>query len=256
MRKNMRTSIRNCAAPVLACLLIQPALTACSESTNVDVNLHGVNHTVDTFSYSVKNPALKDQPGAGGELIDPYGAGGTTCCATLPKTWRPGIKLQVNATHWIDRGPEKGLLEVKETHLVEVPQYPDGKPGELWVLRTPDGKVAIVSSDFQPDHPNWPGQIKGWPVPSHEYRLERWKILLNYHLASVDAALSLLHDLEEDPKKGCIEAWEHAKQYDRDSIKAFTGPEDPRYLVQLKIDYEKFFGNSKNRVNQVMEEKP
>lgn len=256
MRTNMLKPIWKYAVPVLACLLIQPALTACSESTNVDVNLHGVNHTVDTFSYSVKNPALQDQPGAGGELIDPYGAGGTTCCATLPKTWRPGIKLQVNATHWVDRGLENGLLEVKETHLVEVPQYPDGKPGELWVLRTPDGKVAIVSSDFQPDHPNWPGKIKGWPVPSLKYRQERWKILLHHELGGIDDALVLLDELEKDPEKSAREAWQLAEQYDRESIKGFSGPNDSKYIIYLKSRYEKVLEYSRDKVKELMEVRP
>jgi len=87
MRTNMLKPIWKYAVPVLVCLLIQPALTACSESTNVDVNLHGVNHTVDTFSYSVKNPALKDQPGAGGELID---LGGQPAVRRCP---RPGVPV-------------------------------------------------------------------------------------------------------------------------------------------------------------------
>lgn len=252
----MRKLIWDRTATVLACLLIQSALAGCDRSSTVDVNLHGVNYTVDTFSYSVKDPALKDQPGAGGELIDPYGAGGTTCCATLPTTWRPGIKMQVRTTHWVDRKSDDGLLEVKETHIVEVPRYPDGKPGELWVLRMPDGKVAVVSSDFQPDHPSWPGKIKGWPVPSLSYRQERWKIILDYELGGVHAALSLIYELETDPMGCAARAWEHAKEYDRESIKGFSGPDDPKYLAFLKKDYEQFFENSKHRVNQIMEEKP
>jgi hypothetical protein len=36
--------------------------------------------------------------------------------------------------------------------------------GELWVLRGADGSMSVVSSDFQPDHPNWPGRVKDWPV--------------------------------------------------------------------------------------------
>jgi hypothetical protein len=256
MRKNMPKSMWNPAAPVLACLLIHSTLTACDRSTKVDVSLHGVNYTVDTFSYSVKDPAHKDQPGTGGELIDPYAAGGTTCCATLPRTWRAGIQLQVNATHWVDRKSEDGLLEVKETYLVEVPQYPDGKPGELWVLRMPDGKVDIVSSDFQPDHPNWPGKIKGWPVPSLEYRQERWKIIFHHELSGIDNALELLDELANDPQGRAKQAWEHAEQYDRESIKGLSGPDDPRYIVQLKNRYEASLEYSRGRVKQVMEEKP
>lgn len=256
MTKDMLESIRTRAAPVLGCLLIQFLLCACDRSTTVDVNLHGVNHTVDTFSYSVKDPTRKNQPGAGGELIDPYGAGGTTCCATLPKIWRPGIKLQVNATHWVDRGAEGGLFEVKETHLIEVPQYPDGKPGELWVLRMPDGKVSVVSSDFQPDHPSWPGRMKGWPVPSLKYREERWKIIFHHELGGVENALALLDELASDPQGSAKQAWKHAQEYDRESIKGLSGPEDPRYVVQLKRRYEASLEYSRGRVMQVMEEKP
>ncbi len=255
MKKHMPEVIPRCAAIRLTCLWILFGLAGCDRSATVDVNLHGVNHTVDTFSYSVKGPALKDRPGAGGELIDPYGAGGTTCCVTLPKTWRPGIKLQVNATHWVDRG-EDGLLEIKEKHIVEVPSYPDGKPGELWVLRMPDGKVSVVSSDFQPDHPSWPGKLKGWPVPSLKYREERWKIILHHELVGIDIALRLLDELANDPQGSAKRAWTHAEEYDRKSIKAFSGPDDPRYLVYLRKDYEESFEYSRGRVMQVMEERP
>lgn len=251
----MLRSIRLCTV-LLTFLVVPPLFSACDGSKTVEVNLHGVNHTVDTFSYSVKNPKLKGQGAGRGELIDPFGAGGTTCCVTLPKTWRPGIQLQVNTTHWVDRGPEKELLEVKETHLVEVPEYPDGQAGELWVLRAPDGKVSVVSSDLQPDHPGWPGEIKGWPVPSQQYREERWKIILQWELDGLDNALVLLDELASDPQSRAKKAWEHAEQYDRESIKGFSGPEDPNYIVQLKKNYEKSFEYSRGRVMQTVEAKP
>lgn len=248
-------SIRLCTV-LLTFLVVPPLFSACDGSKTVEVNLHGVNHTVDTFNYSVKNPKLKGQGAGGGELIDPFGAGGTTCCVTLPKTWRPGIQLQVNTTHWVDRGPEKELLEVKETHLVEVPEYPDGQAGELWVLRAPDGKVSVVSSDLQPDHPGWPGEIKGWPVPSLKYRQERWKIILNSQLSHVDSALSLLHELKTDPKGSAEQAWKHAKEYEQESVKGFSGPDDPKYRLFLEKDYEEYFRRSKESLKQIMEEKP
>lgn len=251
----MSQSIRH-RVVLLISLLVPPMLPACGRSTTVDVNLHGVNYTADTFSYLVKNPTLKGREGAGGELIDPFGAGGTTCCVTLPETWRPGIQLQVNTTHWVDQGPEKGLLEVKETHLVEVPKYARGKAGELWILRAPDGKVRAVSSDLQPDHPGWPGEIKGWPAPSQKYREERWRIILQWELSGVDNALALLDELANDPYSRAKEAWKHAEQYDPESIKGFSGPKDSAYIIQLRKQYETSLGYSRGRVLQVMEEKP
>ncbi|SFD73192.1 Protein of unknown function [Massilia yuzhufengensis] len=252
----MPKSMLNRAAPVLMFLLIETGLSACGRPTTVDVSLHGVNYSEEPFSYSVKDPTLADQRGAGGELIDPFAAGGTTCCATLPKTWRPGIKLQVNTTHWLEKRPDGELPEIKGTHLVEVPRYPDGKPGELWVLRAADGGISVVSSDFQPDHLNWPGTVKGWPVPSLKYRRERWKIILNHELTGIYGALSLLYELETDPKGRARVAWEFAEEHERESIKGFSGPDDPKYLVFLRKDYNEYFENSRNRVRQVMEEQP
>lgn len=70
---------------LLTCLATVSMLCACEKST-VGVNLHGVNYSGQTFSYVVSDPA-KPESGSGGELIDPFGAGGMTCCVTLPKVW-------------------------------------------------------------------------------------------------------------------------------------------------------------------------
>ena len=251
----MITSVRNQALPALACVLTALILSACEKPT-VDVNLHGVNYSDATFTYYVSDPAAPEDSGSGGELIDSFAAGGTTCCATLPRTWRPGIKLQVNTTHWLKQLPDGSLPEVKETRVIEVPPYVDGKPGELWVLRAADGSISVVSSDFQPDHPKWPGKVKGWPVPSLEYRRERWEIMMKYEEGGVHAALALLDQLEKDPQARAKEAWEHAKEYKRSTIKGFSGPDDPEYIIFLKKRYEGSLEYSKNRVKQLMEARP
>lgn len=211
---------------LLVPLFVFPLLSACEKPT-VSVNLHGVNYTADTFSYAVADPANPDS--GGGELIDPFASGGTTCCVTLPKIWRPGIKLQVHTTHWVEKRAENSIKEFKGESIVEVPSYVDGKPGELWVLREADGKVSVISSDFQPDHPNWPGKAKGWPVPSLEYRRERWELYRKDRQLSVDTYRSLLDKLEKSPSARAKEAWAHAMEYERESLVGYEGPEDPRY---------------------------
>ena len=252
----MVKSVRNHAIRWTVCLAMVCGLPACERHTTVDVSLHGVNYSDRVFSYSVKDPLAKGKSGAGGELIDPFGAGGTMCCVTVPMTWRPGLKLQVDTTYWLDKRPDGVLPEIKETRLVDVPPYVDGKPGELWVLRAADGGVSVVSSDFQPDHPKWPGKTRGWPVPSLEYRRERWKIVLDHEEGHVHNALALLDELRANPNARAREAWEHAKKYEPANIKNFLGPDDPRYIAYLKTDYEKYLEDSRRRVAEVMEEKP
>lgn len=254
----MPESIRNRAVAVLGCVLVMAgsSLSACQRSTTVEVSLHGVNYSGDTFSYSVSDPATPGRPAAGGELIDPFAAGGTMCCATLPLTWRPGLKLQVNVTNWRQEQPDGELVETKEMHLVEVPAYPDGKPGEIWVLRAADGGVSVVSSDFQPDHPAWPGKVKGWPVPSIEYRRERWKIILNHEEGGLRDSLSILEDFKKDPVARAKADWDYYELHNRKRIEGFSGPTDPRYIDFLKKDYEDSLRYSEARVKQVMREKP
>ena len=239
---------------LLTCLAMLPLLSACEKST-VDVNLHGVNYSGETFTYVVSDPA-KPESGSGGELIDPFGAGGMTCCVTVPKKWRPGIKLRVQTTHWWEEGPERKIHEVKGEQVVDVPSYVDGKPGELWVLRDADGKVSVISSDFQPNHPKWPGKVKGWPVPSVAYQRERWELFRKHEQMFVDNYLELLDELEKAPNVRAKEAWVHAMEYERKSLREFSGPEDPRYIAFLRAEYLAGLMRSRERLTKLMETKP
>ncbi|WP_167541123.1 DUF3304 domain-containing protein [Janthinobacterium agaricidamnosum] len=132
------------------------AFSACSAvkpvSNDLEVSVHGVNYTADTFSYVVRNPADKSDKGTG-ELIDPFAAGGTVCCYQLPKQWKAGIQINIDITKWLQKKENNKLQEVKEQYLVEVPRYVNGTPGELWVMRNPDGSIGAISSNYQPNHP-------------------------------------------------------------------------------------------------------
>jgi hypothetical protein len=239
---------------VVMCLLCASVVAGCDKPT-VDVSLHAVNYSGDAFSYYVTDPARPDSTG-GGELIEPFAAGGTTCCFTLPKKWRPGIKVRIHTTHWLPKRPDGSLPEVKEVHVAEIPAYVDAKPGELWVLRAADGGMGVISSDFQPDHPRWPGKLKGWPVPSLEYRRERWELIKQHQETFVETYLSLLDELEKSPQVRAREAWEHARKYERSSLKNFSGPDDPRYTIFLKEDYTQGLKESREQLRKVMEMRP
>jgi hypothetical protein len=244
--------IRSLLMPAL--LLGASLLSGCGKST-VDVSLHGVNYTVDPFTYMVMDPVDPEKI-SGGEHIDSFSAGGTTCCATLPRKWRPGIKLQIRTTHWLKARPDGSLPEIKQAHVVEVPKYVDGKPGELWVLRNADGSVSVVSSDFQPDHAQWPGKVKGWPVPSLEYQRERWEVLRKHEANGVESYLSALAELKENPDKQAREAWEVTKRYYPSDLVGFSGPSDPKYRDSLRKEYEEGLARSQVWLKNIMDEKP
>lgn len=237
--------------PYLATVFL---LSACEKQT-VDVNLHGVNYTKDTFSYVVSDPANPNS-GNGGELIDPFGAGGMTCCVTLPKKWHPDIKLHVRTTHWVEEGPDQRIQAFKGEHIVDVPKYIDGKPGELWVLREANGQVSVISSDVQPNHPGWPGKVKGWPIPSLEYRRERWELLRQHQQMYVNTFSKLLDELEKSPDAHAKSAWESESEYNKEALSGFDGPEDPRYRAYLKRDYLDDLEHSRRELARIIEMKP
>lgn len=240
--------------PTLASVLGVFLLCGCGKPT-VDVNVHGVNYSDNTFTYVVLDPE-NPNGGAGDGLIDPFAAGGTTCCAKLPRKWRPGIKLQIRTTHYLQQRPAETVVESRKMHAVEVPKYTDGTPGELWVLMNGDGSVNVVSSDLQPDHAQWPGKVKGWPIPSIEYQRERWELYRKHEANGVASYMSALADLEKDPEKKMREAWNVRKEHFPKDITEFTGPDDPMFRKSLQKEYEEGLERSQKLLKNVMDARP
>lgn len=229
-------------------------LTGCKES-EVPVNLHGVNYSGQIFSYVLVDPANSNNAG-GGETIDPYGAGGTMCCYTLPAKWTPGMKVQINATHWLPRKADGSLPEIKETQVVEVPRYVDGKPAELWVLRGADGKISLISSDYQPDHEKWPGKIKGWPVPSLEYRRERADLYISVATASLASSERYLKELEYKPNESIEGSWNALREKFPDELIGFSGPGDPKFKEKVRDCREKLVIKDREELQELKKGRP
>jgi hypothetical protein len=241
--------------PILltACAVLTPS-TATS-SNGVSVSLHGVNYTGESFQYVVGDPKDPSNSG-GGEHISPFSAGGTMCCYQLPKRWAPGIQVQVQATHWTEKGPEKKLEEITQVHMVELPRFPDREVAALWVLRTKEGAIELVFSNVQPDHPDWSGRVKGWPEPSLEYRRERWELYRNLAEDSVENNRNLLSGLQAKSQQDLRKSWELHKRYNREEVSEFTGPEDPAFSAYLKKRYVDGLRHSELKLQQILKAKP
>ncbi len=230
---------------LLACF---QALCACGKN-EIPVNIHGVNYEDSAFSYVMSDPQNKVNR-AGGELIEPFSAGGIMCCYMLPKKWRPGLKVAVKWAYWLSKSKGDELKEFKKTDTLDIPFYPPGKPVELWVLRSDIDSLTIVGSDFQPDHPAWPGKPKGWPKPSLAFMRERWELEVKAARDNVDLYQSYLQRLRDDSSGTAKELWESSAQYNPEELKGFSGPQDPKYLTYIETDLRK----SLARTQLVLEE--
>ncbi len=240
---------------LITLILMSAALNACSRAPEATgVSVHGVNYSGDEFSYTIEDPANKNN-GAGGESLTPYSAGGIMCCYALPDTWRPGLQVKINSQHYVEV-PGKDPEAIASTSLVDVPQYPPGKPEELWILRNADGTLGLVMSNMQPNHKDWPGKVKGWPVPSLEYKRTLFDREIRSEEGNVRLYQELLDELRDEPKKRTTEAWEFAKKYDRDEISPFSGPNDPKYYSYLQTSYSKALDRARTRERDFRERRP
>jgi hypothetical protein len=229
-------------------------LVACAKST-LPVSIHGVNYSAEPFSFVLRDPGDSKNKGDG-ELVDSYAAGGTTCCYVLPKKWHPGMEVSIVSKHWLGKAADGSLHDVASTQLVEIPRYADGKPGELWVLRADDGILSLVSSDFQPDHPQWPGKIKGWPVPSLAYQRERWDLYIDHEKGGVRLYERMLVELDTTPDRRATEDWNFAIQDDKKSLDGYSGPTDVRYRAKLRREFEEGLKRSHQQLERLQKGRP
>lgn len=122
--------------------------------------MHAINYSGKEVVLIAKDPKDKNNSG-GGDVLNPYGMGGTICCFGIPVEWHPGLQVIVKYNFY----PDKTWHE----QLVDVPPYPEGIAGNMWLAMHEDGKAEAVVSHFGPTRPEWPGRVKGEPVASKEY---------------------------------------------------------------------------------------
>ncbi|MFK3736610.1 DUF3304 domain-containing protein [Massilia sp. TN1-12] len=216
----------------------------------VPVSIHGVNYSNEDFSFALVDPEDPKNGGAG-ELVGRFSGGGTVCCYSLPKTWHPGIKVLIKSQHWLKRDADGKLPEINETHTVEVPRYADDKASDVWVLRQQDGSYAVVSSKYQPNHEKWPGKVKGWPVPSREYQLERIALQLKEAERAVRNSERARVLMEQDPVGYSRKMWEIMKDTTLIDSSKYSGPEDTKFQDFLRGQNEENLIIFREKVKQL-----
>lgn len=229
-----------------ATLAASVALTGCAALFGgaAGVSVSGINHTDKSFSYLFVDPTNPENRG-GGESVGPFGGGGVMCCYALPPKWDANLKVKVKLY-------DERRDFVRE-ELVAVPRYANGKPQQLWAVLHADGSVEAVASDVAPDHADWPGKIRGWPVPSLKYRRFLWQREVN----SVKASIKLHEDsLEDFSLQKMEDRWKHDTKYNKKEISAFSGPSDPDYIAYLRKRYEEMLTWRKGQLQKLEEIEP
>jgi len=240
----------------LALALITALLgTACSSPPKADgVAVVGVNYTDFEYSVLVRDPLDATNRGSTGELM-PYAGGGQMCCFSLPAQWRPGLQLTlISRKAIVENG--RWVRDDETVQTVALPPYTAGEPGTLWVMQYPEGKVEAISSTLSPAHPQWPGSVKGGPVPSLAHRTKMWKIDYDQAVSGVKLYEELIAELKADPVERAKSAWAHATRYSPKELAEFRGPEDPNYVSYLNNRYQDGLDRNKEKVKALQLEMP
>lgn len=182
------------AAMGLIAMLGACAVIAPKKAERSGASVHALNYSAREIEFiGVEAPDNPKNEG-GGDALNPFGTGGSNCCFSIPDTWRPDLKVIVEYKIY----PEPKYRR----ELVGVPAYPEGKPGDIWLIVHADESAEAVVSKYGPSRPEWPGKVKGYPVPSREYRLKLWGEELQREKAEFTAMEKALkgdaHDLSPE----------------------------------------------------------
>jgi hypothetical protein len=123
-------------------------------------------------------------------------------------------------------------------------------------MQYPEGKVEAISSTLSPAHPQWPGSVKGGPVPSLAHRTKMWKVHYDQAVSNVELYQRLIARMTSDPAGMAKEQWESSSKYDKSSLAGFNDHMDPAYWAALRSDYEQSLTRTKRNLQVLEKERP
>ncbi|WP_083941305.1 DUF3304 domain-containing protein [Pseudoduganella violaceinigra] len=122
-------------------------ISGCKEEM-VSSGIRGFNHTKDRPIY------MFTVDGSMGPDVDPESGGGAvTCCAQLPATWRPGLRVKIKWEY--DRMKEEDPQLPPQSMELEIPKY-GKRGGSLQVHFYDNHQVKVLVSNCFPGHPFYP----------------------------------------------------------------------------------------------------
>ena len=230
--------------------------TATLNVTGVDYAGNGIR------AFAVVDPNDPKNRG-GGMSITPYSAGGIQCCYQVPQEWHEGMKVNVVVQYPLegDTTDERSANltkrraegTVQQTIEVEIPEYDTPARGTLWVQFLPDKNASVVVSELDPPHADFPGEVKGWPEPSNDYRrklIDRDLRLVRQRLGRNQEALDQLHKKPSKTRKTYWGVFERTRTRD---LGQYSGPEDPQFH-DLLYDYLTRYIESDKKEIRILEE--
>lgn len=129
----------------MALLILAGVLAACQSTPPMrGVGMTGIDQLADHLS-------VQDFQVDGHSGFQAGKGGRVACCAIVPETWHPGLKVHVtwNVTNWRDRTSSELEADVLVDRYDEI--------GRMYVHFLPDGHVQVLLSNYYPEGQYYPG---------------------------------------------------------------------------------------------------
>lgn len=212
------------------------------------VRVRAVNHTdKHLVAFALLDPEGKSA--VTGPDVEPFGRSPSLCCYEVPHQWRSGLQVQLVHDWWTGSLDERA----PQTALHQLPRYAAGRPGNLWVVFRDDGSAELVMSDVEPDDPQWPGTVRGWPTPSRQYRLQQWQLEYDQQSRTVARLRERMNGL---PSHELRDLWDRLQQRRPAVLKDYAGPDDPRFAQALQQEAAELLPRAQQRLEALEREKP
>ncbi|WP_263773071.1 DUF3304 domain-containing protein [Propionivibrio soli] len=148
-----------CAALLSGCVTAQQKPQDALAGAQVGVVNHTGKYIYSSFVDGVPNGDLPIVGGGSGANMSAWGAGiASTCCASIPRVWYPGMKVLVQ---W---NMPDGTKDVIKEKIVEVEKY--DRPGSIYLHFFPNDEVRVVITNVGPLNPNHPISPPVKPAPA------------------------------------------------------------------------------------------
>ena len=219
-------------------------LTGCSERTTT-ASVTGVNYTdANIAGFQVIQPDDFDNRSPTQEAMA-YGAGGQMCCYILPYNWHEGLKVRLKiepdlvsekaSDYYAEYAHRRDTGTLYYNVEVPVSQYAPGKAQLLWIQFLPNRQHRAIATDLDPTNPNFPSDMKGWPVPSVAFRHKLWEDEVKEARTTIEMFKTRVSKTRSELE--WKECWDMYKKYTtvRDREKdEFTGYDDYNFRQYIK----------------------
>lgn len=141
--------MQNSLVRVFGCFLaigLLGQIAGCKEATSA-VTLRSYNHMTRTpIHYFTLNEGM-------GSNAMPEAGGGVSCCVSLPKIWRRGLRAKLT-WHYDKFDDDPRPLQSSQQVEIDIPEYK--KPASVHVHFYENHRIKIVISHCSPGHPSYP----------------------------------------------------------------------------------------------------